>query len=354
MTKKLILKLLLFSLGLLQIIYYLTVLFSLKDYPLPPNVNELISPYILAEKQDGFYSKRNNSLDVVFIGSSNIHCDINPNVIWDRFGITSYDFSCDQQELGTTYYYLKQVFESQSPKVVFIDIFNGGENDELETLQAHFAFDHMKNDKIKLEAIWNRTKKDRLEIFFPLITYHERWKELTPADFRYRPNQHNILNGSLINIVPWGQDAPEIPENIPQRFLHKNTIHWIKAIRQICEENNCECIFIKTPLAFYHEPYFSYYDAFESYCDENNIPFLNFNNMIEEVGLVFADDYTDNVHMNWDGQVKFSSFLGKYIQENFQIENKKGRPEYAQWDEDYKSMMYYIENFWELYNKKHN
>ena len=120
MTKKLLIKLIVFFMGLALIYTRLTTIFTLKEYSAGANVNILINPYLLCEKQDGFYSLDNNTLDVVFIGSSNIHCNVNPNVIWHEYGITSYDYSCDQQELGTSYYYLQQVFETQSPKVVFL------------------------------------------------------------------------------------------------------------------------------------------------------------------------------------------------------------------------------------------
>lgn len=352
MTMKTFLKFLLFFSGLFQILYYLTVIFNLKDYPMPPNVNKLVSPYMLADRVNGFYSEKKNSLDVIFAGSSSIHCNINPNVLWNEFGITSYDFSSDQQELGTTYYYLQQAFETQSPKVVFIDILNSGEEDELETLQAHFSFDHMKNDQYKIKAIWNRTKKDRLEIFFPLITYHERWKELKLSDIQFRPNRHDIFHGALINIFSDEQVRPEITDDLPKYELKQNTIHWIQSILELCRENDCECIFIKTPIAIQHEPFLVYYNAFDEYCRENGIPFLYLNKMTDEIGLDFSKDYLDIVHMNWDGQQKLSTFLGKYIRDNFDIVNKKGQPGYEQWDNDYEAMIHYINTFQDLYGSQ--
>ena len=76
----------------------------------------------------GFYSEKKNSMDVVFVGSSQIFCDFNPNVIWKELGITSYDFSAHRQDPGPSYYYLKQMFETQSPKVVVIDLYLFGDD----------------------------------------------------------------------------------------------------------------------------------------------------------------------------------------------------------------------------------
>ena len=153
MKRIFIIKLFLFIFGLVLVLGRIQEIVLLKTSPAGANVNVLINKNILCEKQDGFYALDDNTLDVVFIGSSNIHCNINPNIIWHNYGITSYNYSCDQQELGTTVYYLKQVFETQSPKVVVIDVMGNGDTEEIETLRAHFAFDFMKNDTYKIQAI---------------------------------------------------------------------------------------------------------------------------------------------------------------------------------------------------------
>lgn len=347
MTRKELIKLILFLSGLVLIIGRLTTILTLKEYEVGPNVNVLINKNMLCEKQDGFYSLEDNSLDVVFLGSSNIHCNVNPNVIWNDYGITSYDYTCDQQELGTTLYYLKQVFETQSPKVVVIDVMSNGDCDVIDTTQAHFAFDHMKNDKYRIQAIWNRTKEARMELYFPIIAYHGRWKDLTANDYKYKKNNHNILNGSFIYMVENEMEAPEIPDDISISQLPEKTIFWLDSIIKLCEENDCKCVFIKTPYALYYEEWFSYYNAVDDYCKSKNVTFLNLNKYTEEIGLDFSCDYADWGHMNWNGQKKLSLYLGEFLANNFDIEDKRGDVKYEQWDEDYKLMREYVEGFWE-------
>ena len=350
MEKKVFIKLILFLCGALFLWNLLTDIFTLKEYPVAgENVNILISPYMLSDKQDGFYSEQKNSLDVVFIGSSNIHCNINPNVIWDQYGITSYDFSSDAQELGTSYYYLLEMFKTQSPKVVVIDVLDSGAQKTIETNQAHWAFDHIKNDIYKFQAIWNRTSADRLEMYFPLITYHNRWKTLGQNDFLYSPYRHNLLKGAFIYMRPYPLEHFEMPDNLEDAPLSELTVDWINKILAACKEHNCECLFIKTPLGQPDRDYLSYLKGMKTYFNQIDTPFLFMNEMVDEIGIDFQTDYADGSHMNWNGIKKFSSFLGKYLQENYNIENKKGLPGYDEWDEDYEKMMYYIDNFDKLY-----
>lgn len=354
-TRKIIIKLVLFLAGLFLIMWKLTELLTLKEYPIPgPNVNILIDPYVLCDKQDGFYSLQKDSLDVVFLGSSNVHCNINPDLIWNDYGFTSYDFTCDSQELGTTYYYLQQMFKTQSPQVVVVDVFAGGDTDSIDDVSAHFAFDHMKNDLIKIKAIWNRTKESRLEMYFPIITYHSRWSELTRNDFEYTPyNRHNSLNGCFVYMVQNKQDEFKLPESMPSKAeLPERTKHWIDLISAETQRNGGKCLFIKTPFSSYDEEWYPYFDAVEEYCREKDIPFLSLCYMSDAIGLDSETDYADNMHMNWNGQRKMSEFLGRYLQKEYGLSDKRDMKEYAQWDEDYEKMMYYITNFDDLYQEK--
>ena len=362
MNVKLLLKLLLFTAGLLLINEYLTVVFSSKNFPPGyPTVNMLVNPDFLSTMHQGFYNEKKNSLDVVFLGSSHIFSNINPNMIWDQYGITSYDFSGHMQDLGTSYYYLQQVFETQSPKVVVIDIFLNGDR-YLGTINAHQNFDFMKNDIHRIKAILNRAESNYLELFFPVANYHTRWKDLTRDEIFYDYNKRDFLKGSFIFMDSNSTEVEDlkIPSEIPESSLAKKTIHWMLSIQKLCKENNCQCVFIKTPFYLFETnklvnftdiEYYSYLSAVQKFCDENGMTFLNFVGREKEIGLDYANDYIDSMHMNLSGQEKFSSYIGKNLQENFQLENKKGDPDYEQWDRDYEEMRYITDNFSDLFYK---
>ena len=68
--------------GLVIIFNLLTMIFVQKTYPMNADVNSILGPYVLAEKQNGFYNLEENTLDVLFIGSSHVHCNINHNVLY--------------------------------------------------------------------------------------------------------------------------------------------------------------------------------------------------------------------------------------------------------------------------------
>ncbi len=58
------------------------------------------------------YIQPKNSIDVVFMGSSHVHCDVNTALLWEKYGIAGYNYSGAEQPLWITYYYLKEICKS--------------------------------------------------------------------------------------------------------------------------------------------------------------------------------------------------------------------------------------------------
>jgi hypothetical protein len=69
-----------------------------------------------------FYKIPKNKLDVIFLGSSIVHCDVNPADIWQEKGNLSYNISTIVQPFWTSYFNLIECFKYQDPKVVALEV----------------------------------------------------------------------------------------------------------------------------------------------------------------------------------------------------------------------------------------
>ena len=69
----------------------------------------------------GFYEIKDDTVDVLFLGSSHAACAFNPQVLYNEYGITSYNLGCEQQNLLLSYYWLKEALRSQKPRAVVLD-----------------------------------------------------------------------------------------------------------------------------------------------------------------------------------------------------------------------------------------
>lgn len=68
---------------------------------------------------DGFYELEDNSIDVLFLGSSQIMTAISPVQIYEKTGISSYNLGTEQQNMVLSYYLLKEALRFQTPQIVF-------------------------------------------------------------------------------------------------------------------------------------------------------------------------------------------------------------------------------------------
>ena len=68
-----------------------------------------------------FRAEPEDSLDVIYLGSSFAYCDFNPSLVYDASGLTGYVMAGGEQPLSITYWYLKQIFRTQSPSAVVLE-----------------------------------------------------------------------------------------------------------------------------------------------------------------------------------------------------------------------------------------
>ncbi|HOO27524.1 MAG TPA: hypothetical protein PLU43_03595, partial [Lachnospiraceae bacterium] len=73
-----------------------------------------------------FYTNDENSIDVLFMGSSHSYSNVNTGVLYDDFGIAAYDLGGAEQLLWNDYYWLVEALKTQKPKVIVLEIFSTG------------------------------------------------------------------------------------------------------------------------------------------------------------------------------------------------------------------------------------
>ena len=73
-----------------------------------------IAKVLLLKSEDGinqfqaFYKQPENSIDVIFSGSSKVYCDIATGVLWENHGIAAFDLGGAEAPSWVSYYQLKE------------------------------------------------------------------------------------------------------------------------------------------------------------------------------------------------------------------------------------------------------
>ncbi|MGN1022947.1 MAG: hypothetical protein ACI4OJ_05565, partial [Lachnospiraceae bacterium] len=142
--------------------------------------------YSAAAVYTGFYEEDKDSMDVLFLGSSNAYCAFSPNELKTKTGLNSWNLASSQQSLFTSYYWLREALSRQKPRAVVLDAYYlyftmGNEG------SIHKAFDFMLPTSVKREAVHRLTLMDpdtyqTVDFVVPLLRYHTRWKEMTTEE----------------------------------------------------------------------------------------------------------------------------------------------------------------------------
>ena len=80
------------------------------------------TPYLSSAQQ--LYATGDDCIDLVFLGSSHVFCNIDPDWFWQQGGIAAFDLSVAAMDTTSAEYHLRELFKTQSPQVVCLDLYS--------------------------------------------------------------------------------------------------------------------------------------------------------------------------------------------------------------------------------------
>jgi len=289
---------------------------------------------------------KEDSIDVLFMGSSNCMTAFSPQEIYNKYGIRSYNLGSDQQSLIITYYWLKEALRYQKPKVVVLDVLMCFQHDSadqpLNCKETYLrkAIDYMRLSPVKMEAIAaicdNDESQNLSSFYFLNMRYHSRWTALNEGDFTLDEwNDYNMKGYFLyknycnnrkykpFDINDHEKDDFEEPEemlSLMQEYLDK--------IVALCEENGITFFLVKTPRDNWDV---QRYNVILDYANEHKLDYYDFNEkkLYEDIGYDFAVDNNDTSHVNHWGSQKISDKVSELLIEKYGVQKVNDK----QWEE---------------------
>ena len=118
----------------------------------------------------------------------------------------------------------------------------------------------------------------------------------------------------------------------------------LKRILEFCSDHNIQVL-------MYESPTFSSWNLTKSnlvqeVCDKYNIPFIDFNLLLEEINFDVKKDYRDNGnHLNYFGATKVTTYLGEYLNSHYKLTNHFSDPAYDKWRESYNTYLKKVDKY---------
>ena len=282
--------------------------------------------YDTTRKVEGFYAEEKDSLDFVFVGSSQMFTSVVPAVLWEEYGITSYDFGANEQPMYLSYYYIKEALKYQDPKAIVLEVSYCNAPEYTHEGVHHINLDDLRMGPVKLEAIFDIIPEgERFPYIFELAKYHDTWTTMDKASFQYiGADKHNPYKGytpSLDGFADGGEFNEEIAKVTEKAELAELSVKYMEKIIALCKEENVDLLFLKTPND--HIQNQPEYNAVADIAENHNIPYLDLNREMK-----------GQLHNHVFHAETITKRIGEWLTSLYEVEDKREKPEFAQWNED--------------------
>lgn len=286
-------------------------------------IKKLELPNDTSNKVAGFYALEENSLDVLFLGTSHSYYAFNPGVFYERTGLNSYVFAGECQPIGVTYHYFIEALKTQKPKVVVLDLFSllpssqGCQTSGI--IQKNLEDLKMSRNKFKALDLLE-DPEERFNAKFDLMLYRNRWSSIEEEEWLYPLSRHFNAQFGFTSGWPGSNEVFERPAyyTSDQQRPIESQLSYLEYIVSLAEENEIELILFKTP--FYEElEDFKTMNMLAEFAYLHNVPILDMNLDYEQYDFRFDED-GDVWHCNVRGAIKVTNVLAEYINENLNVE----------------------------------
>jgi len=291
----------------------LASLFLLQRLLVPKYVDGVVEGAFVAE----YYGEEKNH-DVIFIGDCEVYENFSPVVLWEEYGINSYIRGSAEQYIWQSYYLLEDTLRYETPEAVVFNIQSLQFSESQREAYNRMTLEGMKWSPSKVKAILASMKDNEhfLDYVFPILRYHSRWSELTAADVQYMFSTRRVShNGYYMRVDV--KAAENVPRGKPlaDYSFGENAWKYLDKMTALCAEKGIQLILIKAP-SLYPYWYPQWEEQAEAYAGENGLPYINFLELADEIGIDYTTDtYDGGLHMNLSGAEKLSRYMGQVLRE---------------------------------------
>ena len=286
-------------------------------------------------QMQALYRQPKNSVDVIFLGSSLVYCDISTGVLWDNHGIAAFDLGSAEAPAWASYYELKEALRHQRPKAVCYEVSISAIYDMLTqsdewSADANYGMRWTANKIHQLKV--NSEKDEFLSRLDPFNIMHGRYTDLKENDFT---NVRDSVDYKGFDPREYVQETerPDMDKEVGKKPCTPKAEEYIKKIIQLTREEDI-------PLIMFVSPY-SITDDMRMICNyikdiaaSEGVEFIDFNERYDEMSLDFSKDMSTGNHLNYEGNYKFSDYFGQELKKRFDIPDRRGDERYVSWDRD--------------------
>lgn len=274
--------------------------------------------YYPVKRWKEFYQQKPNSIDMLLLGSSHCYSSCIPSVFDSILQVNSYNLGSSNQSLSTSYYVLKEALESQHPKIVLLEVYHATAQMEDNYANVLHNYPQMRT-KHKYGLLQTLQPHQAINLaLFPLksVSIHRNQliknKKIYPDSTRLLTSMYDHKGYVCTRAKP--DFAYQIEsKKITLNKLNPEQLRYLDKISDLCSQNSIQLIIFTQPLQpiFYKnlENYDAIYNQIAEACQENEIPYFDFNQIVS----IKSSNFYDSGHMLFPGSYQFSMIFAQSI-----------------------------------------
>ena len=301
-------------------------------------------------RYDEFYALEENTVDMVFIGSSHAYCTFDPENFDSVFGTLSWQLGTPLQNYDTSLFVLQEVYKTQSPKLVVLELYWDVMDDEFDMMQADSFFDAISDEEVTEEYI---------DTVFPLnekVKYDIKPIRYQQDFFVYESSQLEKLAAEKLGVTKKTQETNGTEYYLAKGYTYCDTVipesefdetnqykgfdgadwepndkqvEYIMKFAELCREKGSEVVFVTAPIANVSLDWIENYDVLHekmaAIADEAGVKYLDFNIVNRDEGLFAIENFRDDAHLNDSGvKVADAYFAGWLVNNTETFGNNEG------------------------------
>lgn len=303
-----------------------------------------------------FYNEQENTIDVLYLGTSATNRYFIPPVAYNEEGIASFNLATMGLPMIFVPNLIDEVEKTQSPQLYIIELRNVLSSKELIT-EGHISrvIDSMLESENKNEALdkaidytegavgeFSRTDKSSLEDRVPIVKYHVkysageiRYKDFLPGQVKNKAKGYVLSKSGRLQ-VPY---EPPVYTN-KYKALAPEMEDALNAALDRCDTLDAEVLFVFSPYAMRKNDQAKFNTAIKI-VEERGYTVLDCNQkeVTDEMAIDWEHDLYDNKHVNFVGAEKYTKYLLSYLMDNYNLPDRRGDTKWDSWAEAYEEYL---------------
>jgi len=287
-----------------------------------------------------FYKEKNEALDAVFVGASNVYAFWQPAIGWQARGIAVYNLAFGSLPFTAVDHLIAEARRTQPNALYIINLSTFKTNSEISSIENyHRVVDYMPFTLEKIRFIHKIagdsgfSLADEMELLFPFIRFHSRWNRLESWCYGAQEGRYkeSLSKSGFEDVVDIGDKIDIYADE--RDDLNKNAMEAFTDLLDYLDREHVNALFVKVPQAT-RSVHQGRMNVMEDMVTSRGYPCLDMLSGYEEVGIIPQRDFFNRYHTNIRGSSKLTRYLADYLVEHYHFTDKRGQADYADWDRE--------------------